>query len=182
MVAPKLAATALHCLVNRALARMVPSRSIHLLLGYHDGTFARHLIPTEIITPPGTDAMSHAPRATDMALLRFAKPVTETLPPSPAPVPPGTTLALAGFAQDRVERITVDPACLARGYARDQDNRPLLVHSCSGTRGASGGPILSRGPDGEWRLVGLEIAGNNEGAGGVAIPGFTIAKLVAAYR
>ena len=182
MVAPTLAATALHCLVNRALGRVMPSHSIHLLLGYHDGAFTRHLIPTDIIIAPGADATARRPRATDLALLRVATPVTAILPPSSAPAPPGTTLSLAGFAQDRVERMTVDPDCAAQGYARDQDGKPLLVHTCSGTRGASGGPILSRGPDGEWQLVGLEVAGNKEGAGGLAVPGFTIQSLLAAHR
>ena len=59
---------------------------------------------------------------------------------------------LGGYNQDRAEVIEADTAChvVTAGPA-------LLVHDCAGTRGTSGGPVLMRGPDGVWRVAGMQV-------------------------
>ena len=45
----------------------------------------------------------------------------------------------------------------------------LLHHSCAGTRGASGGPLLMQQADGSWRIVGIAVTANVGDAGGHAV-------------
>ena len=182
MVAPTFAATALHCLISRALGHVVPAQSIHLLFGYGADGFTRHAVAERVILPANAEPFARGPRADDIALVQIHEPVRDILQPSTIPVPPGASLRLGGYAQDRAERLTVDPDCPARGYVRDAAGQLLLLHGCSGTHGTSGGPLLTRDAAGGWHLVGLEIGGNKDGAGGVAVPGFTLAQFVAANR
>ena len=55
MVAPRLAATAAHCLWSRRLGRWVPAGSVHLLAGYSAGGFAAQCMATDYRVAPGYD-------------------------------------------------------------------------------------------------------------------------------
>ena len=172
MVGPAWAATAAHCLWNKRLGRVVPVGSVHLLFGYDAGGFTRHAVPDGMRFAPGADAAAGGPRGTDLVLLHVSPAVLEFVPPVRGAVPPGTPLQMAGFGQDRAERLVVDPGCRALGMVSDGAGAPLLRHDCSGTRGSSGGPVLVMTGEG-WRLAGVQV-GAGLGAGGVAVPGSVI--------
>ena len=57
------------------------------------------------------------------------------------------------------------------------DGRPVLRHDCAGTRGTSGGPVLVDTPDG-WRVAGVQVAGNQNDVGGLAVPATAIRALL----
>jgi protease YdgD len=170
IVAPRWAVTALHCLYSRALAGIIPPSAIHVLLGYADGGFRQHMIADAIQLPAGAEPGRTTPRGSDFALLHLPQDALAVLPPFAPAIVPGVPLMAGGYGQDRAERLAIDPACRARGYVRGQDNEPLLQHDCTATRGASG----------DWRRVGIAVAARSNGAGGVAVPGDAVARLLAA--
>ncbi len=181
MVAPHYAVTAAHCLGVRRLGHVAPPGAVHLLLGYADGTFARHMVADAIEVAPDAARDPEAHRGRDVALLHFAEPVAGTVPVAPAALPRDAVLALGGYGQDRAERLAVDPHCAVLGYDVDPDGAPLLHHDCSGTRGSSGGAVLTL-DGGTWRLAGVQVAGRREGAGGWAVPGALVARMLAQTR
>lgn len=186
MVAPHWAVTAAHCLGVRVLGHVAPPSAIHLLLGYRDGAYLHHLIPDAVRVANDAASDQALPesgnhRGRDIALLHFAEALPDVLPPDPAPLAVGTGITLGGYGGDRAERLAVDPDCKAEGYATDIDRQPVLWHDCAGTRGTSGGALVTHDARG-WRLAGMQVAGNKAGAGGLAIPGFVVARLLAAVQ
>lgn len=177
-VDPHWAVTAGHCVHSKRLGRVVPPTSIHLLIGYSGGAFTRHLLADEIRLLPGAAPGAAGPRGDDVALLHVAGPVSSTLPPDPVPVVPGTPLMTGGYGQDRTERLSVDPGCHAVGVTAGVDGLAMLLHDCAGTRGTSGGPVLAEAPEGGWRLVGLAVGARADRAGGVAVTGGTLDRLL----
>lgn len=176
-VTPNLAITAAHCLTKRGLGHFVQPGSIHLLLGYKNGAFTRHLVPDALILPSGADPAHITPSPADFAVLHVATPVAHFLRLDPAPLPLGTPLRVAGFNQDRAERLEADPGCHALGYARTADAGPFLLHDCTATHGSSGGPVLAGDAATGFGVVGLQDAAN-PGTGGIAIPAAAIARLL----
>ena len=77
---------------------------------------------------------------------------------------------LGGYEQDRVQVIIADTACIVVGSARDTSGRVLLRHSCAGTRGVSGAPLLARMLGGSWAVAGLASTAGVETSGGYAVP------------
>jgi protease YdgD len=91
-------------------------------------------------------------------------PVLRTIPP------PGTHLALGGYEQDRLHVMVADVTCTLMGVAHDAARHEMLAHSCSATRGASGGPLLAQMPDGSWSVVGIVSTAKIGATGGYAVP------------
>ncbi len=110
------------------------------------------------------------PGAADFAVLHVPAPVARTIPLDAAALPPGTPVLLAGFSQDRVERLGVDAGCHATGYARVGGAGPFLLHDCEGTAGTRGAPVLARDAAGVRRVTGVQATGRRDGAGGTAVP------------
>ena len=177
VIDPHWAVTAAHCLGERVLGHVAPPGAVHLLLGYADGAFARHLQPDAIRVDTAAAADPEAHRGADFALLHFVAAISSVLPIDTVALAPGEPLVLGGYGQDRAERLAVDPECRAKGYQADADGKPLLLHDCAGTRGASGGAVLSRRGD-VWRLAGVVSAALGDAAGGVAVPGFAVSRML----
>ena len=177
LVAPNFAVTAAHCLTRPGLGHFVQAGSIHILLGYKGGAFTRHIVPDAVILPPRADPGGTGPRDADIAVLHFAPPATDVVPLRRDAAQAGTALILAGFSQDRIERLQIDPACRATGRASASGGGELLVHDCNGTRGSSGGPLLVMDGAGGYSVAGIQVAGG-AGAGGVAVPATAVAALL----
>lgn len=181
MIDPHWAVTAAHCLGERRLGHVAPPDAVHLLLGYASGTFVRHIQPDRISVDPAAAADPEHHRGSDLALLHFVQAVPTVLPIDTTPLTLGASLELGGYSQDRTERLSVDPDCRAKGYQADAERKPLLMHDCAGTRGASGGAVLSH-RDGTWRLAGVTEAAISDAAGGIAVPGFAVAQMLDRVR
>lgn len=182
VIDPHWVATAAHCLTSRALIHVPPVSAMHLLLGYADGGFVRHVQPDAVVLAAGAEPLGAPSRGSDLALLHFSEALPDALPVAGGRVAPGESLIAGGYGQDRAERIAVDPACRAAGYVRGRDGLPLLRHDCNATRGTSGGPVLMRGANGGWTLAGIQVGAVASGAGGVAVPGAAVAALLASVR
>lgn len=165
LIAPRLVLTAAHCLLAPASGQFLQPRSVHVLLAYDRGRHAGHARVEAFEVAPDYRPGSASPGA-DWALLRLERPLAA--PPLPLrrdPPPPRTPLMLGGWQQDRPEALLADTGCRLLGQQRDAAGRPVLLHDCAGTRGASGAPLLMREADGSWAVIGVQSAM----AGGIAL-------------
>ncbi len=181
LIGPQTVVTAAHCLYGRRLGHFAPPGSIHVLMGYANGNFTRHVLAASFQVGDGYDPVAMPGQAADLAIVTLTTPVADaggTLALADAPIPRGTRLMLGGYGQDRAERILADMSCAALGYRAGPTGRALLVHDCAGTRGTSGGPVLVQAPDGTWRVAGVQVAGNVNDAGGSAVPAAAIGLLL----
>jgi hypothetical protein len=88
--------------------------------------------------------------------------VTESLPENIEPLrlrrelaPSGTKAILVGYPQDRAFAMTADRDCELR--EKISAGR-LLLHTCRGIKGYSGGPILVSAGGNEMQVAGIQIA------------------------
>jgi len=177
LIGPSTVLTAAHCLAAPGTLRYVQPSSIHFLLGYSHGEYAAHARGVSFVT--GRDetqntpsAQTVAPSDEDWAVVTLASRVARpdrVLPVQFDPPPAGTRLVLGGYEQDRAHAMVADLDCALLGMARGAGGRLLLHHSCAGTRGASGGPLLMQQADGSWRIVGIAVTANVGDAGGHAV-------------
>jgi protease YdgD len=180
LVGPRTAVTAAHCLYGRRLGHFVPPSAVHVLLGYASGDYAQHVLASSFQVGDGYAPSLPAGQGTDVAVLTLAAAIGspgEVLALADGPVPRGARLMAGGFSQDRAERLQADVSCTALGY-RPGPAGPVLVHDCAGTRGTSGGPVLMQGAGEAWRVAGVQVAGNVDDAGGVAVPAASIRLLL----
>lgn len=180
LIGPQTAVTAAHCLYGRRLGHFVPPSSVHVLLGYANGDYSQHVVASSFQVGDGYAPSRPAGQGTDVAVVTLARPVGgpgDILALADGLVPRGAQLMAGGFSQDRAERLQADVSCTALGY-RPGPAGPMLVHDCAGTRGTSGGPVLMQAPGGGWRVVGVQVAGNVDNAGGEAVPAASIRLLL----
>ena len=181
LIGPRTVVTAAHCLYGRRLVHFVPASAVHVLLGYADGEYAQHAVASSFQVGEGYAPSSPAGQGKDVAVITLAKPMGvpgDILALAAGPVPRGARLMAGGFSQDRAERLQAAVSCTALGY-RPGPAGPVLVHDCAGTRGTSGGPVLMQGPGEAWQVAGVQVAGNVDDAGGVAVPAAAIRSLLA---
>ncbi|PWC54739.1 trypsin-like serine protease [Azospirillum sp. TSO22-1] len=173
LIAPRLVVTAAHCLYSKHTQRMVPAQALHVLFGYQGGTFRTHVTVERYALDDADDRARTGAVGTDWALLTLsAEPPVPVLPLAVQLPPPGLPVALAGFNQDKAQRLMADTACRVTGRAA-VGGAPLVLHDCSGTRGTSGGPLLTR-RDGRWEVLGIAVAVGAEA--NVAVPAATFAR------
>ncbi|MBD0272572.1 MAG: trypsin-like peptidase domain-containing protein, partial [Acetobacteraceae bacterium] len=180
LVGPRTVLTAAHCLFGPRSRQVVRPGTIHFLLGYHLGEWSARARVVSFAMGDGfaldRDSPLGGPLGADWALLTLDAPLGEgralrlrrDTPQS------GTELMFAGYQQDRPEALLADTGCRAIGLRQGARNLPLLAHGCAGTRGASGAPLLARGRDGEWEVVGIASAMSAGAAQGVAVPAGTL--------
>ena len=66
--------------------------------------------------------------------------------------PAGTRATIAGYPQDRAHKMTADRDCeLGKGGGR------MILHTCRGTHGYSGAPILVSGADDKFLIAGVHV-------------------------
>lgn len=174
LVGPQSVVTAAHCLYLPRPRNFIQPGSVHFVVGLRVGGYAAHAVVRSFTIAPGFDPSREAATAgADWAVLRLAAPLTgpdRRLGLAAAIPPPGTPVILGGYGQDRMEMMEADLACHLLGPVRDGEGRPLLRHDCAGTRGTSGAPLLARGADGDWEVIGVQIGAETAGVGGIAAP------------
>jgi protease YdgD len=124
-----------------------------------------------------------APPDADWAILALDPAVPEApaefvLQVVPGLMPPWTPLVFGGYQPDRGRGLVADLNCWIVTYARAGADRLMLRHSCAGTGGSSGGPLLARQPDGRWMVAGVGSLAINDAVGGWAVPSRTIWRVL----
>ena len=187
LVGPRLVLTAAHCLYGRGTGRLVQPGSVHVLAGYDHGDYAAHARAVWIAPGPGFalgPTMQPLPGARldgDWAILTLDQPLgtaDRVLPLADRMPPAGAPAMLGGYEQDRAQVMIADVSCAVTGVERDGAGQALLRHSCAGTRGSSGAPLLGREPDGRWAILGVASRVFLGGVGGYAVPGSAIAPFL----
>lgn len=168
LLAPAVVATAGHCLFLPKVGRFIPPHDVHFLRGVALDTWRAHARARSAAVPPGYDP--HREWQTlrlDRAFLTLDAPAGgpgDVLAIADRMPPPGTPLALAGYGQDREQRLLADLHCHLLGVADG-----VIRHDCAATRGASGAPLLAETAPGTWRAIGIEVAADAPGIGGLAV-------------
>ena len=170
MVAPAMVLTAAHCLKDEAGTALLPPARVRVTLA---GLEARGVA---LRVGAGFDPVREAPWASDWALVSLNAPIGagRVLPLLRETPPAGSILALPGFQRDAPGALLVDPACRYLGLRRIEGEGVMLAHDCAGTTGSSGGPLLLRGADGRFAIIGVQSKGILGRAGGLAVPALVI--------
>ncbi len=130
--------------------------------------------------------LSSASPGADWAVLLLDAPLgtpDRVLPLVRRVLPPGTPAMLGGYEQDRAQAMVADPACTLTGLVQDAAGHVLLRHTCAGTRGISGAPLLARAEDGRWAVAGVASLAGLGTSGGYAVPASAInSDVLAASR
>jgi protease YdgD len=161
LVAPRLVMTAAHCLFRRVTGRYVQPGSVHFLWRYDKGVYADHARVAAFAVAPGYDPLDELRTlGLDRAFLTLDHPVgsaADDVRFAPAIPAIGTPLLLGGYNRDHDEVLEAD-SCRLHGFSIDRGGHRLLTHDCYGEPGTSGAALFARLPNGEWAVVGLEVA------------------------
>jgi protease YdgD len=170
MVAPAIVLTAAHCLKDAAGTALLLPAQLRVTVG---GREARGVA---LRVGAGFDPAREAPWASDWALVSLSAPIGagRLLPLLRETPPSGSILALPGFQRDAAGALLVDPGCRYLGLRRIEGEGVMLAHDCAGTTGSSGGPLLLRGADGGFAIIGVQSKGILGRAGGLAVPALVI--------
>jgi protease YdgD len=145
LVAPNVALTARHCLVEDEVPEM------HVLLGYDGDDWREHLRPVAALSPasPG-----------DLALLCLDKPSSaEPVPLADRPADRGETVLVIGYGRPNVYAANRTSCQIV-----NVDGQGAFLLDCLLTPGTSGAPVL-RATDAGYEIVGV-VSGTN-GAGSI---------------
>lgn len=180
LIAPRTVLTAAHCLVAPRTGQAVQPGTVNFLLGYHLGAWVGQAKGVAVTLGTGFDTRTRRPHGADWALVtldRALGPADRILPLQRDPPPPRTPLMLGGYQQDRPELLLADSDCRVLGLRKAGADPPVLLHDCAGTRGSSGAPVLARGADGGWAVVGVNAAVALDVTLGIAVPALSVAAL-----
>jgi len=151
--------TAAHCVYNERTRRFLPPDSLHFLAGYRSGRYVAHARVARYEIGAGYDPVQYKETiGADWVVLTLIDSLPDEIVPlrlRPEPAPSGTRAQIAGYRQDRRHAMTADRDCELRepaGAGR------LLLHTCEGSRGYSGAPILIRNSNDEFEIAGIHIA------------------------
>jgi protease YdgD len=169
--------TAAHCVFNQRTRRFLPASSLHFMVGYRRGQSAIHARVAWYEVGSGYDPQRWSQTMDfDWVILTLAEALPEEIEPlrlRREPAPGGTKAIIAGYPQHRAHVMTAERDCeLGEGSGTG-----LVFHTCRGSRGYSGAPILVNAGGDELQIAGIHIAmsqGPNPRM--IAVPAQSIAR------
>ncbi|HYF09295.1 MAG TPA: trypsin-like peptidase domain-containing protein [Acetobacteraceae bacterium] len=172
LVARDLVLTAAHCLVDPARGRLVPAGTARFV---PEG--AAPILAASYRIGHGFNPVREEPWRADWAFVRLVAEAPARIAPLPllrdAPSA-GQPLALAAWQHDRPEVLSADLTCRVRGLATYGGQGLMLQHDCAGTFGSSGAPLLARGAEGRWAILGVQAKAALGQRFGVAVPALAL--------
>ena len=180
LIGPQIVLTAAHCLYLRRPNSYIQPNSVHFLLGYAYGHYVAHARVAGFRIAPDYDPLHQTATAgADWAILTLEVALgspNQILALDPGLPAPGTPLQLGGYGKDRAEVIDADLHCKVEALSTDRQGRVLIEHSCSGTNGTSGAPLLAHTAGGGWTAIGIQIAATKGQAGGLAVAAAEVSR------
>jgi protease YdgD len=153
--------TAAHCVFNERTRRFVPASSLHFMVGYRRGQSAVHARVAWYEIGSGYDPRRWSETMdSDWVILTLTDSLPQEIEPLTLrrePAPRGTRAIIAGYPQDRAHMMTADRNC----HLGEGGEGRLVFHTCRGSRGYSGAPILVSSPENEIQIAGIHIAMTN---------------------
>jgi protease YdgD len=150
--------TAAHCVYNSRARRFVSADALHFLAGYRSGQYLAHARVARYEIGGGYDPLQYSETAgADWVVLTLVDSLPDEIMPlrfAAEPAASGSRAQIAGYRQDRRHAMTADRDCELGGETGSQ----LLLHTCDGSRGYSGAPILVRNSNDEFEIAGIHVA------------------------
>ncbi|MBR0660072.1 trypsin-like serine peptidase [Neoroseomonas oryzicola] len=170
LVGPRSIVTAAHCLVTEDAGALVPAASITFRIG---GRSARGV---SLRSGPNFDTRQEAPWRADWAVVTLDAPLGTGRAMRMGQEPPreGLALTLPAWQHDRPGELLADLACRVVVFGTFGSQGVMVGHNCAGTSGSSGAPLIARGEDGSYVVVGIQTKAALGRPLGVAVPAFTI--------
>ena len=174
LLAPKLVATAAHCLWSHATRRPMLPEALRFVAGWDRGDFldASVVVAYQVAPQWNFAAMEHydsAVAAHDWALLELEKPVGDQVgwvALGDGQVA-GMRVSAIGYGEDRKHVPTADIGC----HLGTQRPEGVWLHDCAAVHGDSGGPVLVW-RDGGPVLVAIHVASLGGLGGAVGVTDF----------
>lgn len=168
LLEPSLVATAGHCLYLPEVGHDIAPQHVHFLRGLELDSWRAHAAAVRFSVPPGYDPTREWQTVRlDRAFLVLDRPAgdaSDLLRIATAMPPVGAALVLGGYDQDREEHLLADLHCHLLGVSNG-----IVRHDCAATRGTSGAPLLVQTAPGAWQVIGIEVAADANGVGGLAV-------------
>jgi len=146
LIGPTLAATAAHCLWNKATGRAMAAQALNFVVGWDRGTFLDGSGVVRVTLPPKwvPDEVEHygvEQAGRDWALLELDKPLGNAAGwvALSDDIKPGMTVAAVGYGEDRKHVATAHQGC----HILDHLPTGAWTHDCDAVHGDSGGPVFS---------------------------------------
>ena len=155
LVSPRIALTAAHCLYSQKLKQFVPARTVRLLFEYEAGNYNILSRVANYEIGRGYDPENELKTlGFDWAILNLTEnvSVSSTLSVSSETIPPGAEITLAGFHKGQAHVLSADQHCKVVAISGN-----VLLSTCMATHGDSGGPVLIKGPNQNYRIIGIEV-------------------------
>ena len=174
LIGPRLAATAAHCLWNKATHRSMAAAALSVVVGWDRGQFTdgsgvqRVVLPADWV-PEQVEHYGVDQAAKDWALLYLDKPLGDQVGwvPLSDQIKAGETITAVGYGEDRKHVAVAHLGCHVLAQVRPG----LWTHDCDAVHGDSGGPIFAD-MDHNPKVVAINVArlGENRGAAVAVAP------------
>lgn len=151
LIAPDLVLTAAHCVVDRLSGEVVHTDRVHFVAGFRLGAFAAHARAARVVPSPHYRAPER-PIDHDIAVVVLDGPVGPVTPFALGGVPDGSTLSLLSYGMDRSQVLSRQSGCRIAAH-----RGALILTTCSGISGVSGGPLVTEG-EGSPAVVAVAVA------------------------
>ncbi len=159
LVAADVVLTAAHCVMDAYRGKPLAPGRFHFLPGWQRQKYLDHGIGKCIRVMEGFEAKrepSLQSMGFDVALIFLHKKIdiTPLSTLEDIQLTGKTTLLHAGYSRDKQHLLMGDADC----NVTEQDDK-LVLTDCDTNRGASGGPVLTLAPDGEFKAVAMMVGG-----------------------
>ena len=146
LIGPKLAATAAHCLWNKATHRNMEAAALNVVVGWDrgqltDGSGVARVVVSPRWVPDQVEHYGPEQAAKDWALLELDKPLGDEVGwvALSDQIKPGQPIATVGYGNDHKHAAVAHQGCTIMEHL----SNGIWMHNCDAIPGDSGGPVYA---------------------------------------